>query len=63
MSVDDRIVNLEEGIRDTYAALRLHIDEGAVPVLDALERDHIFLLQKAAFMEGKLREQTEEALR
>jgi hypothetical protein len=62
VSVTDRIMNLEEGLRDTYAALRLHVDEGALPVLDVLEREHIDLLRRAAFMEGKLRAQIEEAL-
>jgi hypothetical protein len=58
----ERAINLEEGVRDSYAALRLHVDEAGLLLLDALEREHIYLLQANAFMEGKLQGQIEEAL-
>lgn len=63
MSVSDRISNLEDGVRDTYALLRDHVDDEARGILDQLEAEHVQLLRSAAFMEGKLRAQIEEGLR
>lgn len=62
MSVQDRISNLEEGVKDTYNVLRAHVDDEARGILDELELEHIQLLRSAAFMEGKLRTQIQEAL-
>lgn len=62
MSVSDRIVNMEEGVRESYDFVREHVDDDGRAVLNSLESEHLLLLQRAAFMEAKLREQIREAI-
>lgn len=56
MSVSDRISNLEDGVRDSYAYVREHVDEQVRAVFDAIEADHLELLRNVIRGEAQVNE-------